>query len=448
MKKPTIRNWIKYCAGTLAVSGMLVTTSCGSDNNQTADYENEVEAVENEPTTLERENVNDEIAAVEEVETDADDRQTVGGTNDVDYTSNEGQNQQLSNRSSDRSANSMPDMDTHLEEYKEPNQAIREELTDNNDMVGEQTMDRQNVSNTQTSDMNQESATDMNRQNTADMNQDASTEMDRENVTNTESQETSQYSTEQQNATQQTNTLDNQQKATNDAQQTEEMNQNTANQEDLNSYQYTNTTGTDQQGRENVANTDADRMEQEAAIISLYEIDMERLADEDRQRVTELMNEYKERRDRERGQMNPETGAYISPEVDARPTEGYEELMKTITDKIEYPHNALAAEMEGTVIVNFVVDENGEVLGGQAIEYVIVPTEEMQYTQPLNPTKFSEQEVEETKKEMMKEAVKAVTATSGQWEAAMQNGESVPAEIQLPIRFRMPDSDTIGSGEY
>jgi hypothetical protein len=387
MKKPTIRNWIKYCAGTLAVSGMLVTTSCGSDNNQTAEYENEVEAVENEPTTLERENVNDEIAAVEEVETDADDRQTVGGTNDVDYTSNEGQNQQLSNRSSDRSANSMPDMDSHLEEYKEPNQAIREELTDNNDMVGDQTMDRQNVSNTQSSDMNQESATDMNRQ-------------------------------------------------------------NTANQEDLNSYQYTNTTGTDQQGRENVANTDADRMEQEAAIISLYEIDMERFADEDRQRISELMNEYKERRDKERGQMNPETGAYISPEVDARPTEGYEELMKTITDKIEYPHNALAAEMEGTVIVNFVVDENGEVLGGQAVEYVIVPTEEMQYTQPLNPTKFSEQEVEETKKEMMKEAVKAVTATSGQWEAAMQNGESVPAEIQLPVRFRMPDSDTIGDGEY
>ncbi len=381
MKKPTIKNWIKYCAGTLAVSGMLLTTSCDS-GNQTADYENEVEAAENESVVLERENVNDPIEVGEEEGTDADDRQTVGGANDVDYASTattENQNQQASNMSSTPAAAAMPDMDVHLEEYKDPNQAIREELTDSNDQVGDQSMDRQNVNNTQ---------------------------------------------------------MDNTQSSA--------MTQDTASDADMNSYQY----NTDQQGRENVSNTDADRAEQEATIISLYEIDMDRLNEEDRQRVSDMMNEYKERRDRERGQMNPETGAYISPEVDARPKMGYEELMETVTDKIEYPNNALAAQMEGTVIVNFVVDENGEVLGGKAVEYITVPTEEMQYTQPLNPTKFSEQEVEDTKKEMMKAAVEAITATSGQWEAAMQNGETVPAEVQLPVRFRIPSSDTVGDGDY
>ena len=365
MKKPTIKNWIKYCAGIFAMSGMLLTTSCDS-NNQTADYENEVEAVENEPTTLERENVSEDVA---EVDTEADDRQTVGGTNDVEYA--ETANQQVNNVP----AASMPDMDVHLEEFEEPNQAIRKELTDNDDRVG---VDSLNI---------------------VEGNQD----------------------------------------------------------NNLNSYQYDTNTSQDTttpqdtstpQGRENVTNMDADRAEQESIIIGLYQLDMEKLAEEDRQRVTELMKEYKERRDSEIGQANPETGAYISPEVDARPKKGYEELMKTVTDKIDYPQNAIAAEMEGTVFVNFIVDENGEVIGGQAVEAILVPTEEMQYTQPLNPTKFSEMEIEETKKEMMKEAVEAITATSGQWEAAMQNGETVPAEIQLPVRFRIPDSETIGDGDF
>lgn len=379
------------------MSGMLLTTSCDSNNNQTADYENEVEAVENEPLELERENVREDVA---EMEMETETEETPPAPETTTTTNQTAQNQQAS---SDRSARSMPNMDSHIEEYKEPNQAIREELTDATDEVGQdatmgtQGMDRQNVTNTQTGTDYQQTD-DMNRQNTSD-----------------------EYNLEE------------------DTNRTAEV-------EDLSETGEVNTTQ-DQQGRENVANTEADRMEQEAVIISLYEIDLERLSEEDRQRMNELMNEYKERRERERGQMNPETGAYVSPDMDARPTQGYEELMNTVTDKITYPQNALAAEMEGTVVVNFIVNERGEVTNAQALESIIVPTAEMQYTQPLNPTKFSEQEVEETKKEMMEEAVKAVENTSGQWEAAMMNGEAVPAELQLPIHFRIPSSDTIIDGE-
>jgi hypothetical protein len=542
MKKPTIRNWIKYCAGTLAVSGMLVTTSCDSNNNQTAEYENEVEAVENEPTTLERENVNDEIAAVEEVETDADDRQTanetqpVAETNDNEFASNESQNQQASNRSSDMSAGTMPDMDSHIEEYKEPNRAISEELTDNNDMAGNQNMDRQNVSNTQTSDMNQESATDMNRQNTADMNQqDTSTDMDRENVTNTDTQESYQYGNEQQNTTQQTNTLDNQQNTTtsdvpqdsdmnlennqqgttNDLQQTEEINQDTrgttqemtgenetsdadvdeqakkfpksgeyrystGNQERLGTEEGSedmnrqNTADMNQQDtstdmdRENVTNTDSqesyqygndqqtnqqdnntyDRqsntdMNQEGddlniIIMERYSVDYaDEMSEEERQRSEEIMSEYNTRRESMRGQMNEETGAYMSPEVEARPTAGSEQLLDQIQSNVNYPNDAQAAKMEGVIFVNFVVDEEGNVMNATAAEEIITPVETMEYTQPLNPTKFNEQEIEELKEEMRQEAIRAVQETSGQWQAGQQDGQAVKSEIQLPVRFNL-----------
>jgi hypothetical protein len=405
MKKPTIRNWIKYCAGTLAVSGMLVTTSCDSNNNQTAEYENEVEAVENEPTTLERENVNDEIAAVEEVETDADDRQTanetqpVAETNDNEFASNESQNQQASNRSSDMSAGTMPDMDSHIEEYKEPNRAISEELTDNNDMAGNQNMDRQNVSNTQTSDMNQESATDMNRQNTADMNQqDTSTDMDRENVTNTDSQESYQYGNDQQ-----------------------------TNQQDNNTYDRQSNTDMNQEGDDlNII------------IMERYSVDYaDEMSEEERQRSEEIMSEYNTRRESMRGQMNEETGAYMSPEVEARPTAGSEQLLDQIQSNVNYPNDAQAAKMEGVIFVNFVVDEEGNVMNATAAEEIITPVETMEYTQPLNPTKFNEQEIEELKEEMRQEAIRAVQETSGQWQAGQQDGQAVKSEIQLPVRFNL-----------
>lgn len=337
MKKPTIKNWIKYCAGTLAMSGMLLTTGCDT-NNEAADYENEVEATETEPVVIEREDVADVEPEEEEVDYVADEEVTVAEEERTDV------------------ANTAPypdqpigHMDEFLDEHEEVNEAIKRELTDNDNVV------YQDVAETQ------------------------------------------------------------------DTYQAKRL--------------------VDQQGRENVADTEADRREQEAIIISLYEIDLDRLTEEDRERMDAFMAEYRERRDRERGQMSPETGAYISPEVDARPEEGYEELMANIQERIEYPHNAQAADMEGTVLVSFIVDETGDVTAAEAVEYVNIPVEERQYTQPLNPTKFSEQEVEDIKKEMMKEAEKAVKATSGEWEPAMQNGEVVRAELQLPVRFRIAENE-------
>lgn len=172
----------------------------------------------------------------------------------------------------------------------------------------------------------------------------------------------------------------------------------------------------------------------------------ESYSEEDRQRTEDIMNEYETRRESMRGQMDEETGAYMSPEVDAEPREGYDQLMRQINENINYPQDAAAAGIEGTVFVNFIVDENGNIEEAKAVDDVIVPVSSMEYTtNPLDPTKFSEEEIEDAKEEMRQEAVRAVEATSGQWQAGQQGGENVKSELQIPVRFNLENTQGTGN---
>lgn len=354
MKKPTIKNWIKYCAGTLAVSGMLLTTSCDTNNKETADYETETEAAETEPAVTARENVADvEPEAEEEVENVAEQPQTT-------------QTQQAA----DRSAGRMPNMDNHLEEHKEENKAIKEELTDVN--LKDQDTARQDVANTQ----------DTYQYNTAD---------------------------EQQNPTQQTNRLG------------------------------------EPQGNVQDTATNQQQDEYGTLVIERYSVIIpETYTEEERQRMEDIMAEYGERRESMRGQINPETGAYLSPEQEAQPMGmNYEQLINELENRVEYPHNAIAAEMEGTVFVRFVVDENGQVRNAEVADAVIASEANRTTTTPLNPNTFDEQEIEQVKEELKKEAVRAVESTSGEWQSAMQGGQAVAMEMQLPVSFRLKDAGPV-----
>ena len=166
---------------------------------------------------------------------------------------------------------------------------------------------------------------------------------------------------------------------------------------------------------------------------------------ESQQLMDDIINEYNTRRETFRGQPDAETGVYVSPEVDPVYPEGTDVLMEDIHENLVYPTNAAAAEIEGVVFVNFVVDESGNVIEANAVENLIVPISSMEYaTSPLNPTKFSEQEIEEAKKEMMAEAIRVVKATSGQWEPGLQDGQEVRTEVQLPVVF---DIERIGVPE-
>lgn len=65
MKLSNIKTRTKYFSSTMAIAGLLTIASCGSNttNQEQPDYENEVEAAENEIGDPNRDNVNQEIDA-------------------------------------------------------------------------------------------------------------------------------------------------------------------------------------------------------------------------------------------------------------------------------------------------------------------------------------------------------------------------------------------------
>ena len=368
MKKPIIKNWIKYWTSTIAVSGLLVMGACG-DSNETAEVE-DIDTQIEEP-------VRENVAAVETEDTEA--------FEEPETTTQETEEApQKVTATSNYPATYIQDMDAHLKEHKEVNERITEELTDANSQLQDGT----------TSDPQERSQ----------YGEDG-------NINQTRGENQSQEMQPDQNMTQ--GTMD-------PTQQNASLDNNVNQQDTANIY--------DKQSNTNI-NEGPD-----AYFLILEEVRAD-YDPEGQQAMDNIVKEYNERRESMRGQMDPETGAYTSPETDPQPKQGIAQLMDQIHNNLQYPHNAMAAEIEGTVFVNFIVDENGKIIQAEAVPNLVVPASEMQYTQPLNPTKFSEQEIEETKKNMMEEAVKAVKATSGQWEPAMNNGEIVKAELQLPVVF-------------
>lgn len=363
MRKPIIKNWIKYCSGTLAVSGLLLLGSCGSEEQDT-DLVNEVEAVESDPVVLERDNVanedlTDELG--EEIDTDADDLQTAGNETDIEYVADErseeapaldGEAEEyeaVEGVPTDRVAYTIDNMDAHLEQHEDVNQRITRELTDYDQKL-------EGPAEVYNSDGNDRI-------------------MD--------------------------------------------------------------------QGRENVANRTSAPL-----IIGVYEIDYaDEYEEETRKRIEDIVNAYNNRRAEMAGQLDNATGAYVAPEVEPVPANGYREMMNEIEDDLQYPHNAAVAGIEGIVFVNAIVDETGNVVMANAVEDVVVPAQTKYTNTPLNPNSFNEMEIKEAIEEMKMAAIEAVKNTSGNWEPAQQNGQEVLAEVQIPVRFRLPESGAVGNDD-
>lgn len=348
MKKPIIKNWIKYWTGTLAISGLLLMGAC--DNNEQA-------AAEAEEVVPERENVS--VVPEEEVVEEP-------AAETVFVEEEEPNNIPQEAQTLDATFLNLED---HLEEYQQVNEAIRVTLTG---------IDTSEVS----------------------VIQDTST--------------TTPYNETDRNVyepLQEQNTLD------------EEMQDTTAVEQDQNQRM-------SQQGEQDL----------NLLIIERYQmVNPQELGEEDRQRLQDIMSAYTLRMEKMAGQINPETGAYVSPETAARPTESIESIQEQIRDKIVYPQNAIAGGIEGIVFVRFVVDEQGNVTQAEAVEdlFVSQPGSEMAM-KPLGETSILETEEEEAVKEKMKEeAVRAIEATSGQWLPGEQGGQKVPTEVQLPVQFEI-----------
>lgn len=102
--------------------------------------------------------------------------------------------------------------------------------------------------------------------------------------------------------------------------------------------------------------------------------------------------------------------AYIHVEQMPQFRGGIEALSNYLSRKLRYPTSAQTNNIEGTVVVTFVIGTNGEITNVEVLKGLGFGTEE--------------------------EAARVV-ASMPRWEPGRQNGRAVPVRYTLPIRFRM-----------
>lgn len=92
---------------------------------------------------------------------------------------------------------------------------------------------------------------------------------------------------------------------------------------------------------------------------------------------------------------------------------GINELLMFIADNLNYPRKAQRKELEGLVIVSFIVRTNGDITDIDVLKDI--------------------------GKGCGKEAARVVALTNGMWTPGEQRGEPVNVQYNLPIRFKLTD---------
>lgn len=105
---------------------------------------------------------------------------------------------------------------------------------------------------------------------------------------------------------------------------------------------------------------------------------------------------------------------YYKADVDPSYSGGEDELRKYLKDNIKYPEAALKNGTEGTVFVDFVVDEKGRIREVVATDAV----------------------GEDVDLSLKEESVRVVAAMPG-WKAGKQNGKAVDVSFSIPITFEI-----------
>lgn len=91
---------------------------------------------------------------------------------------------------------------------------------------------------------------------------------------------------------------------------------------------------------------------------------------------------------------------------------GENELRRFLKENIVYPESALQAEVQGTVVIRFVVDKHGNISNLE----VLTP-----------PKGFGLED----------EAKRVLKLTSGKWKPAKQRDQPVSVRYQIPVNFQM-----------
>lgn len=103
---------------------------------------------------------------------------------------------------------------------------------------------------------------------------------------------------------------------------------------------------------------------------------------------------------------------------------GEDELDRVIQSNLKYPEGAKDWGVEGTIFVKFVVDENGEI--------------------PFATTSSNvETSIERYLKDLRKQAVSAIKATSGNWEPGTVDGVEVASFAVVPVTFDFEKNPSI-----
>jgi TonB family protein len=105
---------------------------------------------------------------------------------------------------------------------------------------------------------------------------------------------------------------------------------------------------------------------------------------------------------------------YHKAEVDPSYAGGRDELAKFLKDNLNYPKEAMDNNIEGTVFVDFVINEKGEVREVVASDVAGVDVD------------FS-----------LKEEAIRVVAAMPVWKAGMQHGKPVDVAFSIPITFEL-----------
>lgn len=107
-------------------------------------------------------------------------------------------------------------------------------------------------------------------------------------------------------------------------------------------------------------------------------------------------------------------------ETPVEPKDSYQAIFERIQDELQYPEIAVEREIEGTVLVRFDVDEQGnvdEAMVTDGIEY----QGDMAIAKAFNAS-----------------AVVAVRSTSGMWKPAKQGDRPIATSLEIPVKFVRP----------
>lgn len=129
------------------------------------------------------------------------------------------------------------------------------------------------------------------------------------------------------------------------------------------------------------------------------------------------------------------SAAAKTPDAQAQFKGGQEALMKQIIQNLKMPAEAKKENLNARVLIKFTIEKDGRVSGikleNTKLKKTIGPGSELDY---MDASSFNIQNKTILAK-LAEAAAEALKTTSGNWEPATKNGETVSSEILLPIQF-------------